>query len=158
MTRRPYKHRKRGAGRFVQLSEYLQSTAAWADLKPGPRALYIAIKRRYNGTNNGRIILSHREAADALNVHRNTVGPYFADLIEHGFVRVAQGHYLGPEGVGKAALLVITEAPSADGKPATKDFLNWKPRTNSRSRGHKICATSKHKHAAQVGTVPKSVT
>jgi len=30
------------------------------------------LKRRFNGRNNGTIILSHRQAADALNVHRNT--------------------------------------------------------------------------------------
>ena len=71
---KPYKSKKRGAGRFVRLSERLQATAAWSDLKPGPRALYVEIRRRYNGMNNGRILLSHREAAEALNVHRNTVG------------------------------------------------------------------------------------
>lgn len=37
-------------------------------LKPGPRALYAELKRRYNGSNNGRIFLSHRDAANALHV------------------------------------------------------------------------------------------
>ncbi len=142
MKRRPYKHHKKGAGRHVQLSEYLQATAAWSDLKPGPRALYVAVKRRFNGSNNGRIVLSHREAALALNVHRNTVGPYFQELIEHGFIRVIQGPYLGPEGIGKSALLSLTELPTHDGQSATKDFLRWtmpkKPRTKSVSDRHKI--------------------
>jgi DNA-binding transcriptional MocR family regulator len=141
MTRKPYKHHKKGAGRHVQLSEYLQTTPAWSDLKPGPRALYIAVKRRFNGSNNGRIVLSHREAALALNVHRNTVGPYFQELIEHGFIRVIQGPYLGPEGIGKSGLLALTELPTHDGQSATKDFLRWakqkKPRTKSVSKRHK---------------------
>ena len=106
-----YKRRKRGAGRFVQLSERLQSTPAWSDLKPGPRALYLEIKRRFNGSNNGKIVLSHRDAAEALNVHRNTVGSYFEDLTEHGLIRQTQEPYLGPEGVGRSALLAITEEP-----------------------------------------------
>ena len=77
MARKPYKQHKKGAARFVQLSEWLQASEAWATLRPGPRALYIELKRRYNGSNNGEIYLSHRDAAEALNVHRNTVGPWF---------------------------------------------------------------------------------
>ncbi len=75
-----YKRRKRGAGRFVQLPQWVQASDAWATLAPGPRALYIELKRRFNGTNNGAIYLSHRDAAAALNVHRNTVGPWFREL------------------------------------------------------------------------------
>lgn len=122
---KPYKKGERGTGRFVQLHEYLQKTEAWGDLKPGPRALYIEIKRRFTGTNNGQIVLSHRDAANALNVHRNTIGPYLADLIEHGFIRIEQGAYLGPDGVGKSALMAITEETTYEGRPATKDFMKW---------------------------------
>jgi hypothetical protein len=60
---------------FTRLPEWLQRSEAWATLKPGPRALYVELKRRFMGSNNGRIVLSHRDAAKALNVHRNTVGP-----------------------------------------------------------------------------------
>lgn len=100
MVRKPYKGNKKGAGRHVQLSEWLQKSEAWATLRPGPRALYIEIKRRFNGVNNGRIILSHRDAAKALAVHRNTVGPWFRDLEERGFIRMTQVPHLGPSGVG----------------------------------------------------------
>lgn len=122
---KPYKRKKRGVGRFVQLSEKLQKSEAWAILKPGPRALYIEIRRRYNGHNNGRIILSHREAAAALNVHRNTVGPWFQALIKYGFIKLTSRPYLGPDGVGKAALIALTEE-ACDGKPATRDFERWR--------------------------------
>lgn len=85
MARKGYKAHKRGAGRFVQLPEWLQASQAWATLKPGPRALYIELKRRFNGSNSGRIILSHRDASKALAVHRNTVGPWFQELQQRGF-------------------------------------------------------------------------
>lgn len=133
---KPYKWKKRGAGRFVQLSERLQATAAWSDLKPGPRALYIEIRRRYDGKNNGRILLSHRDAAEALNVHRNTVGAYFDSLIDHGFICQTQAPYLGPDGVGRSALLRITEE-ACNGKAATRDFDTWRPKTKA---PHKNCA------------------
>lgn len=135
MVGRPYRRGKRGAGRHVQLPEYLQATEAWASLSPGPRALYIELKRRFNGHNNGRIILSHRQAAEAINVSRNTVGPYFKELEARGLIAMTQGPHLGPSGIGQAALWALQEIPTADGKPATKGFLNWpkieKPRPKS---------------------------
>ena len=104
--RKPY---KRGAGRHVQLPEYLQATEAWATMKPGPRALYVELKRRYNGRNNGRIRLSHREAAKALNIHRNSVSPYFEELQARGFIRMAVAPCLGPSGIGQTALWVLED-------------------------------------------------
>ena len=123
--KKPYKHHKRGVGQHVQLPEWLQASEAWATLRPGPRALYIELKRRYNGSNNGRIRLSHREAAVSLNVHRNTVGLYFDELQDRGFICMAAGPCLGPSGVGQTALWVLGEAPTNDMKPAGKAFMRW---------------------------------
>ncbi|NRB18643.1 MAG: hypothetical protein HRU33_14020 [Rhodobacteraceae bacterium] len=140
MAGKPYKHNKRGAGRFVQLPEWLMATEAWAVLKPGPRALYVELKRRYTGSNNGRIILSHRDAAAALGVHRNTVGPWFNELEEHGFIQMTQAPHLGPSGVGKASVWALDEYPLDDMKPAAKRFMRWtakqKPRTKNRTHIH----------------------
>ncbi|MEY8801667.1 hypothetical protein AB9K35_15245 [Leisingera sp. XS_AS12] len=140
MSRKPYKRHKRGGGRHVQLHEWLQASPAWGSLKPGPRALYVELKRRYNGSNNGTIILSHRDAARALSVHRNTVGNWFDLLQEHGFIHATRGHCLGPSGIGEAAHWALDELPTQDGKPARKAFMRWqekkKPRTNSVHRRH----------------------
>jgi DNA-binding transcriptional MocR family regulator len=88
---KPYNAHKRGAGRHVQLSEYLQATEALASLKPGPRALYIELKRRFNDTNNGHFFLSQRDAAKALNVTKDTVTGYFKGLSERSFITTTQG-------------------------------------------------------------------
>ena len=122
---KPYRYGKRGAGRHVQLPEWVQASIAWATLKPGPRALYIEIKRRYNGGNNGEIIISHRQAAKLLNVGRDTVGVYFRELIVRGFLRITRGHCLGPSGVGQSATYAITELPVGT-TPATKEFMKWR--------------------------------
>lgn len=121
-----YRNGKRGAGRHVQLSESLQATEAWADLKPAPRALYIELKRRYNGRNNGNIILSHRDAAKALNVNRNSVGRWFKELEEHGFIKMTRAPHLGPEGVGRATVWALQECPTSDLKPALNGFRSWR--------------------------------
>lgn len=123
--RKQYKHHKKGVGRHVQLLEWLQATEAWATMPPGPRALYVELKRRYNGSNNGNIILSHRDAAKALSVHRNTVGPWFDVLQERGFIRMTQAPHLGPSGIGKASIWALEELPTTDGKPAGKAFVRW---------------------------------
>lgn len=125
MAVKPYKRHKRGTGRFVQVMEYLQASEAWATMSPGPRALYIELKRRYTGSNNGQIYLSHRDAAKALNVSRNTVASYFRELEERGFIRKTCEHYLGPSGIGKASMYALEEE-RCDGQPATKSYMSWR--------------------------------
>lgn len=100
--------------------------------------LYIELKRRFNGGNNGRIILSHRDAALALGVHRNTVGPWFEALQEHGFIRMTRAPCLGPPGIGQTSHRALEELPTDDMKPAPKAFMAWrqkqKPRTKKQDR------------------------
>jgi len=130
MASKRYKAHKRGNGRFVQLMEYMQASEAWATLPPGPRALYVELKRRFTGTNNGALYLSHRDAAKALNVARNTVATYFRELEARGFIRKTGEHHLGPSGIGQASTYALEEEP-CDGKAATKNYMSW--RANSES-------------------------
>lgn len=159
---KPFKRHKRGTGRFVQLPEYLQASEAWASLKPGPRALYVELKRRYNGTNNGDIFLSHRDAANALNVHRNTVGQWFDELQERGFIRITTGPHLGPSGIGQASKWALEEEPTPDGKPAGKAFMRWikkqNPRTKNRTPRHNGCDAKPENTANTAATVLNFVT
>lgn len=126
MVGKPYKQTKRGTGRFVQLPEWVMATNAWATLSPGPRALYLELKRRYNGANNGEIFLSHRDAAIALDVHRNTVGPWFRKLEERGFIHMTRAPHLGPSGIGRASTWALAEARTIDGDKASMAFKKWK--------------------------------
>lgn len=138
--RKVYKRHKKGAGRHVQLPEWLQASKAWRTLPVGPRALYVEIKRRYNGSNNGRVILSHRDAAKAVNAHRNTVGRWFSELEDRGFIVMAQAPHLGPSGIGKSSHWTLAEYPTDDMKPATMAFMRWsekqKPRTTTMTPCH----------------------
>jgi hypothetical protein len=159
---KPYRRKRGGAGRHVQLPEWFQASEAWATLKPGPRALYIELKRRYTGFNNGCIVLSHRDAAKALNVHRNTVGPWFEELIGRGFIRMRQGPHLGPSGIGQSAEWELEELPRADMKPANKSFMRWsaeqKPRTKSGTVRHNSCDASPKLGGDRLAPVLKIVT
>lgn len=162
MAGKPYKAKKKGAGRHVQLPEWLQASQAWATLKPGPRALYIELKRRYNGANNGRIFLSHRDAANSLSVHRNTVGPWFDELQERGFIRMTQGPHLGPSGIGKASVWALDEEATPDMKPALKRFMSWTEKQNPRTKNvtprHSECDSDRFQQVKTGASVLKIVT
>ena len=54
-------------------------------MKPGPHALCIELKRRFNGRNNGAIILSHR----------NTVGAWIEELQARGFIWMTNDPHFG---------------------------------------------------------------
>lgn len=114
----------RGGERFVQIADWLMKTEAWETMPPGPRALYLELKRHFDGRNNGEIFLSHRDAASALNINRETAGRYFHELEERGFIAETNGHHLGPAGIGQATRYRLTEMPYA-GASATLDFKKW---------------------------------
>lgn len=88
------------------------------------------MKKRFSGHNNGEVKLSHREAAQRLNLNRNTVGRYFKELEEHRFIRMVVGSFLGPSGVGQTALWALEEF-ELNGQPATKAFMKWKKPASS---------------------------
>lgn len=127
---RLYRKTGRGGSKFTLLSEGLQRTEAWSSMKPGPRALYIELRRRYNGHNNGEIFLSHRDAATALNVSKNTITAYFAELVERGFIHMTVGPHLGPSGIGQASKWALEEERTRDGKPAGRAYVSWSKKRN----------------------------
>ena len=115
---------KKGSGKFIQLEHWFYDSPAFQSLKPGPRAIYIELKRQFNGHNNGEIFLSQRIAGNAANIGRDTVGKYLTELVAKGFIVKTMGHHLGPAGVGQAAKWALTELP-LNGAPATKEFMAW---------------------------------
>lgn len=74
-------------GKYIQLSEWLLKSTAWRHASVYERGLYIEIKRRYNGSNNGDIPLSHREACDLLGCSNRPVLTAFRGLQMKGFIK-----------------------------------------------------------------------
>ena len=150
MAQKPkHKRRMKGSegGRFVALRHWIMDRPAYRHLSPAARALYIELKRGFNGSNNGRIALSYRDAAVALNMHRNSVGKLFRELQNLGFIIPAVPHHLGPDGVGKTTLWILTEE-GVNGQRPTMDFAKWSesekqnPRTKTMTPRHTECASS----------------
>ena len=111
--------------RFVMLDYWLLESDAWRALSHGARSLYIEVRQRYNGQNNGRISFSVREAAKKLRVGKDTAAKWFRELEEKGFLRARQRGSFSYKKRHATEWLVTAEP--YNGERATKDFMRWKP-------------------------------
>ena len=129
MSRRTDYAKRKGRDKgpaFLQIFHFVYDCAAYRDLDTVARTLYAAIRRRYNGSNNGTIALGCRDAADELNVAPRTVSRAFRDLEEHGFVRVGADSTFDQKRLSREWLLTELR-DDRDGTAATRDFMSWAP-------------------------------
>jgi DNA-binding transcriptional regulator YhcF (GntR family) len=110
--------------KFIKIEHWILKTAAWRDLDPVARALYVELRQRYNGTNNGNIGLGTREASECLKVGRNTVARAFDDLITRGFLKVATASTFHQKRLAREWLLT-DEKDDRTGEVPTKEFTRW---------------------------------
>ena len=110
--------------RFVQLHFDLLDAPAWLAMGLAARCTYVALKRQFNGKNNGEVFLSHRDAAVGLSLARTTIARAFLELEYYGFIVMTSPGRLGLDGKGRAPHWRLTEIDTADA-PATMDFKSW---------------------------------
>jgi len=121
--RRYIKNKGRSNVRFVALPHNMLDSAAWKHLRPGAGFVFIEIKKRYNGGNNGNIPLSHREAAAVAHCGKGTAHRLLAELIAHGFIKQAnKGHY----GNRHATTWILT-CEVYQGRCPSNEWKDWKP-------------------------------
>jgi hypothetical protein len=128
--------------RFVSLPYWVMRCEAWKQLSPHARCLLIELKGRFNGSNNGDIRLSIREAAACLHSGKDRARNALVELQMYGFIRMSQlgsFHYKQRH----ATTWTLTEY-SVDGREPTKDFIRW--------------GENKVRSSPQVLTVPTSGT
>ena len=115
----------------LRLYEWLTESKAWKDLSTRDRALYILLKQKYRGINNGRIILSVRQACENLHVGKTAAAESFASLEAHGFVEIViRGSFEGRKD-GRATEWRLTEHNcDVSGDLASKRFMSWEPGRN----------------------------
>jgi hypothetical protein len=119
---------KKDAHHVRHYSFELQSLA-YRSLCVGARALLTEIKDLFNGSNNGELFLSVRDAADKLNVGKSAASDWFADLVDRGFIRpkVEAGFsWKTAARARKATCWILTEYATGGAAP-TRDFQHWRP-------------------------------
>ena len=125
------RHNKKGRSTsgapFVQIHNYLMDSQAWLSLTPQAVAVYLRLARLYNGSNNGRLGLSVRSAAEHANIAKATAGRAFQELEAKGFIETAI------KGAFSVKLKRATEwrltnyRCDVTGSQPTKAFMNWRP-------------------------------
>ena len=108
----------------MMLRLWLLRSIAWRSLSPQCRALYVELAQRYNGSNNGEISMSVREAARLVNIAKDTATKCFRELEAKGFIRRNQCGSFNYK-LRHATTWTLTEH-DLDGQTATKDFMRWR--------------------------------
>ena len=75
---------------FIQLFHYVKRSTSYHGLSLAARALLTEIHDRYNGCNNGMIVLSVREAAYELRCHQSTISRAARELDDAGLAQPLQ--------------------------------------------------------------------
>ncbi|MCC5984541.1 MAG: hypothetical protein JJU42_09275 [Rhodobacteraceae bacterium] len=119
------------AEHFAAMIRNTMNTPAWRALSPSAQALYPWLKLEWRGpkaNNNGRIVLSVRQAAALMGVGINTAARAFHDLQAKGFLVVKRHAQLGVKGQATAPEFELTEiAMPGEGARPRKLFADWKP-------------------------------
>ena len=116
--------------RFVKLSYLLIESEAWRWLKPISKAVYIELRRRYNGLNNGKISLSLSEAAHILKASKSSINKALKQLETHGFIKLIKKGYF----TGRMASEYAMTDEQLDGYPPTREWKQWQPNKPHRRR------------------------
>ena len=124
MAKANRKGRNDGA-KHVRMYWWLLDCPAYRHLSCYGRALLIEFIYRHNGENNGRVLLSVREAANRLGVAFNTALKALAELQDKGFIRLVKAGSFNLKR-RHATEWTLTMFAVGDIKP-TKDFMNWEP-------------------------------
>jgi hypothetical protein len=114
--------------RYVKLRYWLLNSQAWNSLSGNARALYVELAQRYNGSNNGRIPYSVREAKQSLHISSDTASRLLEILQARGFIVCTKKGAFSLKTTKDASEWRLTEYdcdyPVAH---ATKDFMRWNP-------------------------------
>ena len=117
--------------RFVALRYWLLKSPAWRSLPANARAIYVEIAACYNGSNNGGISYSVRQAAEALHISKPTACRMLRLLQDRGFIQCTKRGAFSRKTVREASEWCLTEYHSNyPVAHATKDFMHWQPREN----------------------------
>ena len=74
--------------KHVRLYAKMMDSAAYRSLSPVARAVHLEVQLRHNGSNNGKIPLSCREAAKLVNVSKDSAAQAFKMLQDRGFLKI----------------------------------------------------------------------
>ena len=125
------KGRNEQSEHFAKLQRRMMETPAWRALSSKAQALYPWLLLEWHGPNfnqNGKLRLSIRQAAEKMNLARNTIAQAFHELQGKGFIVVTETACLGIRGAAKAPAYEMTDLPLPTAEPyvGRKLYLQWR--------------------------------
>ena len=124
--------------RHFRLYDWMWKSAAWSSLSPAERAVYVEIEMRFFGSNNGRIGLGVRAAADACNISKGTAAKCFSRLVDTGFIECATPGGFSRKDPHASEWRLTRTRCDVSGQSASKAFMHWRPTAENAERGTKI--------------------
>jgi len=126
------KHERNKSGKHVRIQQWEQNSPAYRALSGNAVKVYINLKSRYNGSNNGRISYSSREAASVLNKKNSSGARALNELILLGFLRVTQDSTFAQKKLAREfeiTAISLKPAQKSSQLPAgNRDFMNLTPK------------------------------
>jgi hypothetical protein len=128
MARKMRKRRKaRPAEGHVRLYRWELESAAYRSLGLRARCLLVELKALYNGSNNGELFLSVRDAAARLKTGLHQATAAFRELADRGFIKPRQRGSFHWKQRHATSWLLTEFDDDMTGHKATKDFMKWQP-------------------------------
>jgi Helix-turn-helix domain len=134
MTRYDKKRGRSTGPQFVQLTHWLLNSQAWAALTTQERAIYIEVRRRFNGFNNGKIACSARDVASRCNINKDTAYRGLRRLEELGFIELVTPGGFTRKLRHATEWRLTTEVCDVTGARASKAFMQWKPEAAAKGK------------------------
>jgi hypothetical protein len=150
----PRRHNNKGRStidRFVALPYWMLQSPAWRSLSPVARSVFIELAAIYNGSNNGRIALSARDAAERARCSKNTAARTFAELIQKGFIDLCSRGHFDRKTPHAAEYRLTIHACDRTGERASRRFMSRRP-----DEPKSVAGFTRETAGATTGTVPST--
>ena len=125
MSRRGHYRKRRGGSeeQYFGLAYQMARSDAFRSLSGPALKVFIEVRTRFHGGNNGDLSLSLDEAVRLLGIGKGTAQRAFAELEKKGFLRMTrQGRW-----VGRQATTWRTTDKGWKGELPTNDWKAWRP-------------------------------
>lgn len=116
-----------GERAYLLLPHVLLKSEAYRTASFRARAALLAIAQRFNGYNNGRICISAKEMAEALNCWNyasNSVA--IGELVARGIVVIERVPPRGSRLSTEYRLTFVSSGPEGKVRPATNEYRHWR--------------------------------
>lgn len=115
--------RSKGVEQYAPLPYAMLHSPAWRSLSGPAVKVFLELRTRFHGANNGRLVLSLEEAKRLLGLGKTTVQRSLEELQEKGLiVCTKKGQWYGR----LASTWATTDRPT-DSAPAPQSWKTWQP-------------------------------